>query len=170
MSIAEPFSWKASYSKVYKNNPNAKWLAHERARLECLAIDNEITVDIRKRADGDGFDFKFPDALAFGRFQELAYADREHTAGGHRHTERFQDDEPEFQAAWTDYAARAMNEMGIACTIETDGTAARFSFDTAEDHALFAHLRDIGMFQDMVHHPEEFEFKKPPGYANPTLN
>lgn len=161
MSITESFSWRASYSKVYKNNPSTEWLAHERARLDCLATEHKIVVDIRKRADGSGFDFRFLDSLAFWRFEEVAYGDRENNPGSHRHTERFPDegDRP-YQAAWTAYATRAMAEIGIACTIETQGDTTRFSFNTAEDHALFTYLRDIGMFDDMVARPEDFGFEK----------
>jgi hypothetical protein len=147
VSIAEPFRWKVSDPKVFKNDPSAEWLAHERARIECRAVDNEITDDIQKRAGGDWFDFRFPDALTFRRFQEAAYNDHERTTGDFSHTERFLKEETEFHNAWTDYAARAMNELGIPSIIEIDGTASRFAFDTEEDQALLAYLQDIGMFR-----------------------
>ncbi len=169
MRLSEVFGWKSSHTHTYTDNPNNEWLELERSRLEMLAIENDIPMAIRLREDGDGFDFKFPEFFEASRFQTLAFGDG-YNPSGHGHTEAFNGGDPVYQQQWTEYAQKSMNELGIRCDIETDGNEVSFKFDTVSDHAIFVQLRDIGMFDDMVHHPEEFEFTRPIGFSNPSLN
>jgi hypothetical protein len=149
------------YSKRYAD-PSPLSIAFEHARVAGVAHFHGIKVGIQRRADGAGFDFTFPDAANYGRFLLNAYCDKECTPGNYAHKENFPKKGDEaFQAAWTSCAVRAMNELGLPCSVETTGNDVRFRFGAKEHHAVFLMMRDSGMFNDMVDHPEEFPFSQP---------
>lgn len=132
--------------QIYRDASDA-WLEREQERLTQIAMD--LGMDTKITRHGDQIELAFNNVKDSALLRLRAFGN-DYNPGRHVHEENFEPGDELYQDAFLTHAQAAIDETGLACRIERDGSQVFFRFDTNGEHALFTEMRDRGVFHHLA--------------------
>lgn len=147
------------YVHEYGNNASSEQMAQELRRLEILAA--ELGLDVEIMRDGNELALGFENVIDQARFRVAAFGE-DYNPRAHTHTVSFSDDkDTQYRRAWTAAAEDMLTQAGVDCRTVKDNGHIRFEFDSITDHAMFVHLCDERVFHESATRRGQFRPDQP---------